>query len=85
VDEGRRDDKKSIKAKSGKVNLPYPILDAGQSRDHAARAVGVSGKSMDDAGIVQVVSEDQLAEEIGQARGVRLLPAGRACDFRPTR
>jgi len=41
------------------------------------RAVGVSGKSIDDAGDVQVVAEDQAAEEIDQARGVRLLSAGR--------
>ena len=38
-------DRKSEKARSVQVNLPEPI--SGQARDHAARAVGVSGKSID--------------------------------------
>jgi len=42
------------------------------------RGAGKSPKiHFDAAGDVQVVSEDQAAEEIGQARGVRLLSAGR--------
>jgi len=35
----------------GKENIPYPSVEQGQARDHVAKAVGVSGKSMDDAGI----------------------------------
>ena len=31
----------------GKENLPYPSGDKGQSRDRAAAAVGVSGKSVE--------------------------------------
>ncbi len=35
--------------KSGKENLPDPILDQGQARDKAGKAFGVSGKSVDHA------------------------------------
>lgn len=40
-------DRKSIGAKSVKENLPEPIK--GQARDHAGKAVGVSGKLIDAA------------------------------------
>ena len=60
-------DHKSAKAKSGKENLPYPV-DAGQSRDAAGKAVGVSGKSVDHATRVLKKGEPELIAAVDEGR-----------------
>jgi hypothetical protein len=42
----------------GKENLPDPIT-TGQARDHAGKAVGVSGKSIDHAARILLASRDR--------------------------
>jgi protein gp37 len=49
--------------KSGKEMFPYPIEDAGQSRDKIGDRVGVSGKSVDKVAVIKEYAPEKLADD----------------------